>query len=249
MGAVSFPRRCRDLTFAAVVVVSLVAFTGCSTTSDASEPLATIGLGTDLGQAGDPDRITDAVSRTAVGAEDINRVVMVGDSITRGATPALEAQFAAMGLDVVIEAENGKRMVVSARDNPGGADVVDFLSAAEGRDPASEVWVLALGTNDIGKYAGADEIAGAVNEVLDGVPDAAAVVWVDTYIRDLPVPTEVVNRVIRERVAGRGNAVVAPWTSFAEGVGVMSADGVHPTADGAEVFAGVVANTVNAFIR
>ncbi len=108
--------------------------------------------------------------------------------------------------------------------------------------------MVALGTNDIGQYAGADEIAAAVNEVIDAVPDDAALVWVDTYFRDRPEQTELVNSIVRRSGRPRGDSVVAPWTAFATQQGVLSGDGVHPTTDGADVFAFVVADTVREFL-
>jgi lysophospholipase L1-like esterase len=51
-----------------------------------------------------------------------------------------------------------------------------------------------------------------------------------------------------ERLARRGNGVVAPWSAFAGVDGVLSADDVHPTADGTVVFASVVAETVRSFL-
>jgi lysophospholipase L1-like esterase len=231
----------------ALAVLCTAALSGCSTSSTSSEPPATIGLGSDL----DADRLQGAAidsGATAGEAENIDMVMMVGDSITVGATPSLEAQFDALGLDHVIEAENGKRMAVSSSGNPSGASVTDAMVDADDHDSASEVWVVALGTNDIGQYSSPDDIAAAVNEVLAEVPDDAALVWVDTYFRDRAEQTDEVNRIIRDRVARRGNSVVAPWSDYATADGVLSGDDVHPTEDGSAWFAFVVADTVRDFL-
>jgi len=198
--------------------------------------------------SGDPAAISGAADGVADGAVDIDSVVMIGDSLTKGATAALGERYELLGLEHQIEAENAKRMAVSSRDNPSGASVAEFLAGSGAGDHADEVWVVALGTNDIGQYAGPDEIAAAVNEVLATVPAEAALVWVDTYIRGRSDQTDAVNTVIRDRVERRGDSVVAPWTAFAEGDGVLSGDGVHPTTDGADVFAFVVTDTVSAFL-
>lgn len=229
-------------------LVGLCVLSACdATTSGASEPLPTIGLGSGLGVEGDPGALA-ADGRVADHADDIDSVVMIGDSITQGSLDALEEQFGLLGYDdAVIEAQNGKRMVVSSGDNPGGAKVARYIAGADD-DHSDEIWVVALGTNDIGQYAGPDEIAAAVNEVLAAVPDGVPLVWVDTYFRDRPDQTEVVNSIVRDRVVKRGNSVVAPWTAFATGDGVTSRDGVHPTDHGAEVFAFVVTDTVRAFL-
>jgi len=198
--------------------------------------------------SGDPGEISGAAEDLAEGAVDIDTVVMVGDSITQGATPDLDERYALLGLDHVIEAQNGKRMAVSGPDNPSGASIVEFLAENGDGDHADEVWVIALGTNDVGQYSGPDDIAAAVNEILASVPDDAAVVWVDTYFRDRAEQAESLNSIIRDRVERRGDSVIAPWTAFAEGEGVLTGDGVHPTTDGADVFAFVVTDTVRAFL-
>ena len=198
--------------------------------------------------SGDPAAISGAQESSANRASDIESVVMIGDSITKGSMPFLGERFDQLGLDHVISAENGKRMAVSMRDNPSGADVAAFLAGSGDGDHSDEVWVVALGTNDIGQYSSPDQIAAAVNEVLDEVPDDAALVWVDTYIVGQPEKTDAVNSIIRQRVERHGDSVIAPWTAFVEGDGVLSGDGVHPTTDGADVFAFVVTDTVRAFL-
>jgi lysophospholipase L1-like esterase len=230
-----------------VVALGVVALVGCGPTS-AAQPQAELDSGA-IAVEGQPGELA-ADGATARDASGIDSVVMIGDSITRGSMDALRTEFGSLGFDnVAIEAEDGKRMVVSSGDNEGGSKVAEFLAAAGG-DTAhtNEVWVVALGTNDIGQYAGADEIAAAVNEVIDAVPDDAALVWVDTYFRDRPQQTELVNSIVRDRIGRRGDSVVAPWTAFATQEGVLSRDGVHPTTDGADVFAFVVADTVREFL-
>lgn len=198
--------------------------------------------------SGDPAVLSGASDSNADGASDIDSVVMIGDSITKGSMPYLDERFGLLDLDHVIQAENGKRMAVSSQDNPSGAAVAAFLAENGDGDHSDEVWVVALGTNDISQYAGPDEIAAAVNEVLNEVPADAALVWVDTYISDRLEQTAAVNSIIRERVEQRGDSVIALWTAFVEGDGVLSDDGVHPTNGGADVFAFVVTETVRAFL-
>jgi lysophospholipase L1-like esterase len=229
------------------VAVGVVALVGCGS-AGSTEPRAELDSGA-IPVEGAPGELA-ADGQTARDASGIDSVVMIGDSITRGSIDALRTEFESLGFDnVAIEAENGKRMVASSVGNAGGSSVAEFLAASGGdTDHAHEVWVVALGTNDIGQYAGADEIAAAVNEVIDAVPDDAALVWVDTYFRDRPEQTQLVNSIVRDRVSRRGDSVVAPWTAFATQEGVLSRDGVHPTTDGADVFAFVVADTVREFL-
>jgi lysophospholipase L1-like esterase len=226
------------------VIVALVGgLSACATeTTSATEPLPTIGLGSGL-DIGEEVEVDGSIAERA---DDIDSIVMIGDSITRGSTTQLAERFEALGLgDVTIEAQNGKRMVMSSGGNTGGAKVARFLA---GSSDTADIWVVALGTNDIGQYAGPDEIAAAVDEVLAEVPDDAPLVWVDTYWADRAEDADVLNLVVRARIAERGNAVVAPWAAFAAAEGVLTGDGVHPTDDGADVFAFVVTDTVRSFL-
>ncbi len=228
--------------------VALVALAGCvadqtgTTASGADVPPPAVDV------TGDPAAISGADDGTADDASNIDTVVMIGDSITKGATPALDERYELLGLEHLIESENGKRIAVSAPDNASGASIAQFLADNGDGDHSDEVWVVALGTNDVGQYGSPDEVAAAVNEVLAAVPDDAALVWVDTYFRDRSEAAADLNTIVRDRVARRGDSVIAPWTSFAPSEGVLSSDGVHPTPDGADVFAFVVTDTVRAFL-
>jgi lysophospholipase L1-like esterase len=226
--------------------VALLAGCALSMPGDDAATSGTVDLGAGLGVEGDPGQLGTEGS-VAANASAIDSVVMIGDSITKGSTPALEERFELLDLDVNIEAQNGKRMAVSSSDNPSGSSVAEFIASGSD-DHSKEMWVVALGTNDIGQYSSSDEIAAAVNEVLDAVPDESPLVWVDTYYRDQAEQQDIVNMIIRDRVARRGNSVVAPWAEFASGDGVLSFDGVHPSTDGTEVFAFVVTDTVRAFL-
>jgi lysophospholipase L1-like esterase len=230
------------------VTVGVAALSGCagepSSAADGNGPLPTIGLGSDLS-----DAATIPADLVADDAADIDSIVMIGDSITVASTPALEDRFAQLGFDdVVIEAMTGKRMAVSFGDNPSGADVARFVASADDADASGELWVVALGTNDINQYGGVDEIAASVNEVLAEVPADVPLVWVDTYYRDQSDGADLVNAVVADRLSRRGDAVMAPWNAFASGDDVLRSDGIHPSTSGTEVFADVVRATVEGFL-
>ena len=97
------------LVAAGAVAVGVVALAGCATAaSGGSESLTTIGLGSPLGFEGNPGQL-GADGQVAVDADRVDSVVVIGDSITKGSTPALREQFAALGFDtVLIEAANGR---------------------------------------------------------------------------------------------------------------------------------------------
>ena len=262
MSAVRSPRSVA-LTLAAIAAVAL-ATSGCGASggSSAEAPLPTIGLGSEFGSTGQPGLISGAADAQAEGADNVDTVVMIGDSITRASTSELYERFELMGLQqVLIQSQNSKRMAVSSSGNPSGVAVANYINGdgtvpegsgdsddALDNDHSNELWVVALGTNDINQYSSPDQIAGAVNEVLGSVPDGVPVVWVDTYYRDEPDGADLVNSIVSERLERRGNAVLAPWSFFAVTEGVISGDGVHPSDSGKDVFAFVVADTVQAFL-
>ena len=162
-----------------------------------------------------PAAISGASDGIADDASGIDTVVMMGDSITKGATPALDERYDLLGLDHLIEAQNGKRIAVSSPDNASGVSIAQFVADNGDGDHTDEVWVVALGTNDVGQYASPDEIAAVVNEILAAVPDDARPGWVDIYFRDRAEAAARVQCDRRDRVARRGDSVIAPWAAFA----------------------------------
>ena len=189
------------------------------------------------------------VGLQADSADDVQSIVMIGDSITEGSIDELHDRFAAAGYDdVLIEAQRGKRMAISTATTRA-ASGSPISSPAATTITTGELWVVALGTNDINQYGSPDELAGVVNEMLDAVPDDVPLVWVDTYYRDQS------RRARRSSTPSsptgssrRGNAVMARWSDVAAGDGVLSGDGVHPTDDGQLVFADVVGSEVDDFL-
>ena len=206
--------------------------------------MPTIGLGSGLG-----DVETIPSDLVAENADEVDSIVMIGDSITVASTPALEEQFAELGYDdPLIQAVVGKRIAVSSASNPSGVQVAEFIVGSE-PDSDGQLWVVALGTNDVNQYGSPDEIAAVVNEMLDAVPDDVPLVWVDTFYRAEPEGAALINAIVADRLARRGNSVMAPWNAFAANDGVVQTDGVHPTDAGQVVFADVVAATITDFLQ
>lgn len=193
----------------------------------------------------DPDGLGAGVEN---GAEFVESIVMVGDSITVGATAPLDQQFADMGFDdALIVAQSSKRMAENEGDNSSGTDIVRFIAESEERPGREQLWVVALGTNDIGKYGSIDEIVAVMNGLLAPIPPESPVVWINTYLPANQAGTDDINAAIDQVVAARGNAVVGRWSDVAPADGVMSSDGVHPSDEGATVFASLVTSTVAEF--
>ncbi len=242
--------------FLALIAAAAGVAAGCSssTVSSSDAPLPTVGLGSDIGQ------ISVGADVRAVGSAQIDTVIMVGDSITVGSETPLQVVFERLGFDgVVIEAQQSKRIARGSQSNPAGTDVARFLvdvidsgqldTGASGfdddpTDHSNELWVVALGTNDVAQFSDAAERADVVNEMLSIVPDESPLVWVNTYVRDHPDSTAALNSTIAEQIDSRSDSMVADWSAVAPFDGVLQSDGVHPRESGTVAFANLVGSSI-----
>lgn len=232
-----------------LVAVALSAI-GCSefTSSGSNDaPLPTIGIGSEPND----EVVVDANVRPTSNSA-IDTVVMIGDSITVGSTPALQEAYEQLGFDeIIIESKQGKRTALSFGSNPSGVDIASLIVSSPDRDDdhSNELWVIALGTNDINQYGGAAERAAAINEMLQTIPEESPLIWVDTYFEDQPEGADEINSAIADRVLDRGNSAIARWSSVAADDGNLRDDGVHPREQGSAVFAKVVSATIVDFLQ
>ncbi len=107
--------------------------------------------------------------------------------------------------------------------------------------------MIALGTNDVLQYDGAEEYRAAIGALLTAVPADAPVVWVDTYLAEDPGQCDEFNSALRDTLDFRGTASVADWAAVASGEGVL-ADGIHPSDEGTQQFAAVVMAAVQQWL-
>ncbi|MFN8021429.1 MAG: GDSL-type esterase/lipase family protein [Acidimicrobiales bacterium] len=227
-----------------VVLAAVVAWIatdgfGRDDTSSASQ-LGTNGL--PVGEAAAPDATDapdDAPEGLGVMSEDATSVVMVGDSITQGSTKELEYVLTADGFtDITIDGVTSRRIVEGGGSEPeSGVQAVTRL-LADGADP--DVWVIALGTNDIAKYGSSDEYGAVVQQLLDLLPDDVPLVWVDAYRDDYPDDSVEFDDALRARLGDRDGTVVASWYDVASADPSILRDRVHPKPDGRAKFASVV---------
>jgi lysophospholipase L1-like esterase len=214
-----------------------------SSNPPADAPPPTIGLGFEF----EPGTVTGVADLEAIERPDqVSHIVMIGDSITHGSSDELRTGFASLGFpDAIIEAQQDKRMTAGNDSNPAGADIARYVVGADpDGEHEDELWVVALGTNDINQYGSLDDIGTQVDELLAAIPEDAAVLWVNTFYAGSDGGDGEVNLMIADRLEQRGNAAIVPWSSYATGDGVLTGDGVHPTAFGQQVFAGLVVGAV-----
>jgi lysophospholipase L1-like esterase len=165
---------------------------------------------------------------------------VVGDSLTLSAQEEIALYLDALGIDVVaIDGAENRRMTHGSRPD-SGIDIVERVGSVA--DP--ELWVIALGTNDVGSSVTPDTYAADIDSILAAIPDDAAVVWVDAWIRDRQQAVATANEVLRARLADRPDAAVAEWFAHGDDRGLVTNDGVHLTSDGQYMFAATIASAI-----
>ena len=170
------------------------------------------------------------------------KFAMVGDSITRASSKSLTTVLAGRGYtDITIEAEVSRRIAVGdGKGEPLSGVKTLFTMISDGVSP--DVWAIAMGTNDVGKYDKADDYAALIDQMLS-MPDAGVpIVWVDVYNPNQLAGTKMFNLVLRDRAAARGNTIVQSWFDLASDPKekILRTDHIHPNDKGTLVFADLV---------
>ncbi len=111
---------------------------------------------------------------------------------------------------------------------------------------APDVWAIAMGTNDVGKYPDVAAYGALIDEMMSLPDEKVPIVWVDVYNPNQLPGTKMFNLVLRERARARGNATVLSWfdlASTSKGK-LLRSDHLHPNEAGALVFADLVAKAL-----
>lgn len=208
--------------------------------------LAACGGGSDDGDHDDalfPEG--DAELSEPEGPEEGLRVTVVGDSITALGSAALR--------DELVDAR------LSITGVPGNRLGQFDLSALEDQDP--EVLVIALGTNNIAQGGWDDDDEAELDDLLDDLGDRPCTLFVDIAVHgevfvdgaesdvDFEDEAEIVNGLLadaaRERSENGDPSRVVAWSEKVDEPGVIvEGDGIHPSAEGARVWARLIADEV-----
>lgn len=174
------------------------------------------------------------------------KFAMVGDSITKASSKVLTEVLGNQGFtDITIEAEVSRRIAVGdGKAEPLSGIKTLSTMISDGVSP--DVWGIAMGTNDAGKYKTADEYAMLIDQMLS-MPDVKVpIVWVDVYNPNQLPGTRMFNEVLRERAATRANTTVLSWFDLASDPKekILRTDHIHPNEKGTVVFADLVSAAV-----
>jgi lysophospholipase L1-like esterase len=172
---------------------------------------------------------------TVLPALALPSVALVGDSISWLSRTELEAELTESGFGrIEFDALSGRRI---AEGESSGLQILDSMVA---RGVTADVWIIELGTNDLGSYD-ANGYGELIDLVVERIPPAAPLVWVDTYSSFGFGEAEIFNGVLRARMTARGVAAVADWYAKCVEIGPerLIPDGLHPTGEGLRTFAEV----------
>lgn len=206
----------------------------------------------EAGDEADPLAAADLPERPVAPAEvefDIDWVVVVGDSITEASAPAIEANLASEGVARVdVHGKARRRIEVGNGDGEQPLSGIKEMYQLIRNGASPDVWVIALGTNDVAAYADEEAYGRLVDTVLGMIAEDVPVVWVDVYRPKEGRHTEMFNNVLHDRLDDRDNAAIAPWNAFASSPNhtILRDDRLHPNATGTEVFAAVIASAIDA---
>jgi lysophospholipase L1-like esterase len=179
--------------------------------------------------------------RVNTSGQPIASAVMIGDSITAGSVPQLQFAFASEGItNFVVDAQSGRRIAAGRTDReptPGLFALQTLLDAGN----APDLWIIALGTNDIGSLGDPAATGELIDSLLDMLPDGNPLTWIDCHRPQIPDQMAMFNLVLRDRLTARGNATVASWASkvIEPDVDYLVDDRIHPNAAGTQAFAEV----------
>jgi lysophospholipase L1-like esterase len=181
---------------------------------------------------------------------DATSMAMVGDSITAGSADAIRYTMAAHGFtEMTIDGEVSRRIEQGDGNGSPTSGIRTLYAMLGDTSIHPDVWVIALGTNDIGQYDDPAEYRRIIKTVLDMVPDDMPLVWVNGYRWDKRDDSVTFNDILLEEINQRDNSVVASWYDQASRnaeTKVLRDDGVHPNQHGQVVFAALVAEGIAA---
>lgn len=168
---------------------------------------------------------------------------MVGDSLTEASVRVLTASLTAVGFtDIHIEGKKNRRIEVGNGFGEAPPSGLLTIAAMQKAGVSPDVWVIELGTNDLGGYKDAQGFGDIVDKAMALIPPTLPLVWVNTFRTDYPDRAKLFNLVLQGRIGSRRRSLVADWYSIASAPDqiVLRDDGVHPNAAGVQALSALV---------
>ncbi|HEY0521362.1 MAG TPA: GDSL-type esterase/lipase family protein [Ilumatobacteraceae bacterium] len=161
-----------------------------------------------------------------------SRISVIGDSLTSGTLPYQPDALSTVGWEqATIDSyvSRGIRSKVKA-DRHTGLTSIDAIRATAGD---SDLWVVALGTNDAGIYS-KEKHADLINMMMERIGAGHYVMWVNVYLPGNKARQQHWNSALETVAAGhQGEMFVLDWATLAaENRNWMLDDGIHCSAKG-----------------
>jgi len=148
------------------------------------------------------------------------RVLVIGDSLTRDALPALERALARDGWNPTVRCWGGKRLDWG----------ISQVRRARALDQLPETVVLALGTNDMWRVS-PSVTRKRMDQILNILGPKRTVLWVNLHFDGGIAPSRAKEAWFNDQLARqakqRPNLTVIDWAGTARSAGVRTRDGVH----------------------
>ena len=176
------------------------------------------------------------------------RVSVIGDSLTIGTMPYQGEAFSNAGWGhTAIDAFNSRGIRTKLKkDHYTGLTSVDAIRATSGD---SDLWVIALGSNDAGIYAKAKH-AEVIAMMMDKIGSGHTVMWVNVYLPKTPPRQNNWNWALATEAKERGDEMfVFDWASLAaKNPHWLADDEVHYTNKGYQQRALAIAQATDDFV-
>jgi lysophospholipase L1-like esterase len=176
------------------------------------------------------------------------RVSVIGDSLTIGTMPYQSEAFANAGWGHAAIDAYGARGIRTKlkKDQHTGLTSVDAIRETSGD---SDLWVVALGTNDAGIYARAKH-AEVIGMMMDKIGSGHTVMWVNVYLPKTPQRQNNWNWALATVAKERGDEMfVFDWASLAKkNPKWMADDQIHCSNRGYEQRASAIAQQTRDFV-
>jgi lysophospholipase L1-like esterase len=176
------------------------------------------------------------------------RVSVIGDSLTIGTMPYQSEAFANAGWGHAAIDAYGARGIRTKlkKDQHTGLTSVDAIRQTSGD---SDLWVVALGTNDAGIYARAKH-AEVIGMMMDKIGSGHNVMWVNVYLPKTPQRQNNWNWALATVAKERGDEMfVFDWASLAKkNPKWMADDQIHCSNRGYEQRASAIAQETRDFV-